>query len=299
MGTEFWWFYDAVLVMIILYTIYSCAKRGGRRILILICGYIIAVLLGSAGSAFLTDPIYSSSVKDSEVHKLEQILKTYDPAQALAKTLDRQDFSTTFDAQEIAAIFQDEEDIPAALTRYVNKESGYDAVTQEKMLTLAVESFRDSMRTEIDKQFPVYAEEAFSQTITEHPEYYVQTMQKLADPQTKSAAVYIEKTYLETATRRMISTFTFLVVFCFAMGTSAAISQRRRAKSDDTGYTTPMEHVVGGFMGLLAAFVRLCILALFLKLLFMLVLQDTMVLNEATIEHTKLFRLIYEIDFIQ
>ena len=60
MGTQFWWFFDAVVICITVGFIYSAAAKGFNKGVFRLAGFTVAILAGIFGSAALQGFVYQS-----------------------------------------------------------------------------------------------------------------------------------------------------------------------------------------------------------------------------------------------
>lgn len=297
MGSQFWWFFDALVIACVLLVIFTNAKQGFRKNFIMMIGYAICALIASGTSILIAEPIYEYSVRNSNVEAFTSVVKEYDAPTEIIKCVGEASHSQDLEAVKINSYLT-----PAYSTfdqdiyNYVNKRCGYVVSTPSEFRELLRENFIEVFGEKMDKYLPSYAAKSMKNTIRENPDVYLEVMQSLyGENSVEQAAERMEDLLVKNTSMNITSMFLFLGTFLVLMSFVAMFSKRM----DERVYFnihTSVDHIAGAFMGLVEAFVILVFVAIFLKLIFTATTVDLMVLNEDTIEKTRLFRYFFAID---
>ena len=88
MGVQFWWFYDVIAVATILICLFITVKRGFLKAAVSLLGYVLALFIALSLSSSIGSSIYSKSVRESNVKKMDQALSENEFSEELAKYLE-------------------------------------------------------------------------------------------------------------------------------------------------------------------------------------------------------------------
>ena len=106
--------------------------------------------------------------------------------------------------------------------------------------------------------------------------------------------IYLEDTYVKDDCIRIINSFLFVAIFCCLMSLIAVLAKKLEPRIYFNIYPV-VDHTAGGLLGILEALMLLCLLCIFLRLLFVTASDTMLVLNEETILKSRLFRYIYQL----
>lgn len=295
MGSQFWWFYDILAVAVIVFVICVNAKRGFKKNFLIIIGYILSAVIASVTSAMLAEPVYSGLIRESNLYTFDQILSDYDGTAVIQNALDKQQYGAKFDTEKIdiylspaKADFEDE------LYRYVNRTCGYTVTTPTEFRNILRKAFIESFGGLMAKQMPLYTRLSLEDQLADNDALYVETMQHIygeTGPM-RQITIYLEDTYVKNDCIRIVNAFLFIAIFCCLMSMIALLARKLEHKFDFNIYPV-VDRTAGGLLGILEALMLLCLLCMFLRLLFVTASDTMLVLNEETILESRLFRYIY------
>lgn len=297
MGSQFWWFYDILAVALTLFIIYLNAKRGFKKNFLIIIGYVLSVVVTSVTSAMLAEPVYTWLIRESNLYAFEQVLSDYDGTAVIQDALDKQEYGARFDEKKIdiclspaKADFEDE------LYRYVNQTCDYTVTTPTEFRNILRGAFIESFGSLMAKQMPLYARLSLEDKLADNDTLYVETMQHIYGEtgSTRQITTYLEDTYVKDDCIRIINSFLFVAIFCCLMSLIAVLAKKLEHRIYFNIYPV-VDHTAGGLLGILEALMLLCLLCIFLRLLFVTASDTMLVLNEETILKSRLFRYIYQL----
>lgn len=297
MGSQFWWFYDILAVALALFIIYLNAKRGFKKNFLIIIGYVLSAVVTSVTSAMLAEPVYTWLIRESNLYAFEQVLSDYDGTAVIQDALDKQEYGARFDEKKIdiylspaKADFEDE------LYRYVNQTCDYTVTTPTEFRNILRGAFIESFGSLMAKQMPLYARLSLEDKLADNDTLYVETMQHIYGEtgSTRQITTYLEDTYVKDDCIRIINSFLFVAIFCCLMSLIAVLAKKLEPRIYFNIYPV-VDHTAGGLLGILEALMLLCLLCIFLRLLFVTASDTMLVLNEETILKSRLFRYIYQL----
>lgn len=297
MGSQFWWFYDILAVALTLFIIYLNAKRGFKKNFLIIIGYVLSVVVTSVTSAMLAEPVYTGLIRESNLYAFDQVLSDYDGTAVIQNALDKQEYGAKFDEKKIdiylspaKADFEDE------LYRYVNQTCDYTVTTPTEFRNILRGAFIESFGSLMAKQMPLYARLSLEDKLADNDTLYVETMQHIYGEtgSMRQITAYLEDTYVKDDCIRIINSFLFVAIFCCLMSLIAVLAKKLEPRIYFNIYPV-VDHIAGGLLGILEALMLLCLLCIFLRLLFVTASDTMLVLNEETILKSRLFRYIYQL----
>ena len=297
MGSQFWWFYDILAVALTLFIIYLNAKRGFKKNFLIIIGYVLSVVVTSVTSAMLAEPVYTGLIRESNLYAFDQVLSDYDGTAVIQNALDEQEYGARFDEKKIdiylspaQADFEDE------LYRYVNQTCDYTVTTPTEFRNILRGAFIESFGSLMAKQMPLYARLSLEDKLADNDTLYVETMQHIYGEtgSMRQITAYLEDTYVKDDCIRIINSFLFVAIFCCLMSLIAVLAKKLEPRIYFNIYPV-VDHIAGGLLGILEALMLLCLLCIFLRLLFVTASDTMLVLNEETILKSRLFRYIYQL----
>ncbi|MDE5563993.1 MAG: hypothetical protein K2I93_02465 [Oscillospiraceae bacterium] len=74
MGTQFWWFYDILLLCVAGGTLYAAIARGFNKGIFRLVGFVAAMILGVWGSGLFQNSIYESLFREGITTSVETVL---------------------------------------------------------------------------------------------------------------------------------------------------------------------------------------------------------------------------------
>ena len=296
MGSQFWWFYDILAVALTLFIIYLNAKRGFKKNFLIIIGYVLSVVVTSVTSAMLAEPVYTGLIRESNLYAFDQVLSDYDGTAVIQNALDKQEYGAKFDEKKIdiylspaKADFEDE------LYRYVNQTCDYTVTTPTEFRNILRGAFIESFGSLMAKQMPLYARLSLEDKLADNDTLYVETMQHIyGETGSMRQITDLEDTYVKDDCIRIINSFLFVAIFCCLMSLIAVLAKKLESRIYFNIYPV-VDHIAGGLLGILEALMLLCLLCIFLRLLFVTASDTMLVLNEETILKSRLFRYIYQL----
>ena len=297
MGSQFWWFYDILAVALTLFIIYLNAKRGFKKNFLIIIGYVLSVVVTSVTSAMLAEPVYTGLIRESNLYAFDQVLSDYDGTAVIQNALDKQEYGAKFDEKKIdiylspaKADFEDE------LYRYVNQTCDYTVTTPTEFRNILRGAFIESFGSLMAKQMPLYARLSLEDKLADNDTLYVETMQHIYGEtgSMRQITAYLEDTYVKDDCIRIINSFLFVAIFCCLMSLIAVLAKKLESRIYFNIYPV-VDHTAGGLLGILEALMLLCLLCIFMRLLFVTASDTMLVLNEETILKSRLFRYIYQL----
>ena len=119
MGVQFWWFYDVIAVATILICLFITVKRGFLKAAVSLLGYVLALFIALSLSSSIGSSIYSKSVRESNVKKMDQALSENEFSEELAKYLESLGYNVKVDRDKLTGIYIKGEDVDENIYTYL------------------------------------------------------------------------------------------------------------------------------------------------------------------------------------
>ncbi|MFA5657749.1 MAG: CvpA family protein [Oscillospiraceae bacterium] len=292
MGIQFAWFFDVALVGVVAAYIYLGGKRGFLRTLVLLIGYVVSL----AGAYFISDisapVIYEKFVKSKAEEIVAEKILDYSIKDQIRSSLKKQGITVDIPDEEIDRIINNADDISDSLSAYLGGiTSDFSDSELSGMIDGAINV--DTILKKLKDNLPdsIYAEvEEYVGTSTEK---FTEIIKVLNNADNDERAKEITEILLMPFAVTVIRFIVFMLVFAVLMVIFRFISELFRKF-----YLIPIAGQINTLFGAVLGFGQglfiIFVVTLVIKIIIAIAGNDLMVINEATIEKTKLFKIIYD-----
>ncbi|MCR4646770.1 MAG: hypothetical protein K5695_15400 [Oscillospiraceae bacterium] len=284
MGTQFWWFFDAVVVCVAIGFIYSAAAKGFNKGVFRLAGFVLAMLLGLLGSAGLQGFVYQSLFRASIEDAITSVVsdEEWDIFQAASEQLaiSAPDDSTP-DPEEFDRIFQE--------------------VSSGDAQTIYPDWFISSVcevtEAALVKQRRPHAAERMAVLYDTAHDYkgfctIVTVLHTHSDPQ--PAVSTIEETLYRPGYLRMIRMALLLIIGAAILLIFGIISAMAGSLEEQM-HLGKSNHVLGVLVGIVETAGILLFFIAAVRMIIIMTDGQMLVFNPETIGETKLFRYLYDL----
>ena len=298
MNTFFWWIFDALVIIICATVIYSNAKRGVTKVLLLGVGYFIAALSASLVSMAMAPVLYNSVSQETTVSAIEHANRHFDLTASITGAVNAADLGITCDKGTIRSILEKEKNetdqVPAEIYRYIrSKYDGKELITMEQVRTLLKDAVIRDYGKQLDDYLPAYVRTNFERKMEQDQRMTGELVQMLSkQPTAAETLTYVEENFAKEPTLEVLQIFSYLILFSIVMVLAAVIAAMME-NSIFFNNTRFRERVLGGLVGIIETTVMLMLLTLVVRLLVMLGGGKLLCFNEPTIEESIIFRHFY------
>ena len=292
METGFWGIFDAMVIIAGIFIIYSNARRGVQKVLVMGIGYVIATVCAMFVSVPASEVVYEKVALQSDIAAIQRANKKVRLVELISGVIDQQQLGFVADRTDVREILTGENnrEFVHALYQYVNHRYRDQVPFTEEhfsvMLQNAVVNYYGGL---LGEELPEYVRLNFTNRVEEEPTLMPELVIRLF---ATGPEKYIEETYSKEPTQHVLQVFVFLILFSVIMVITAIISASLENKLFfNNSYTA--DHVYGGLIGVIEAFAVILLLTMLVRMVVMLGGGDLLCFNEPTIAQTKIFRYIY------
>lgn len=291
MGTNFWWIYDIIFAAVVIFSIYSCAKKGFSKIIILVIGCVVSIFLASFISQKSARFIYDKFVKKTSIEAVKDVLEDYSPALSVKEAVESQDYGAVLEEGRIKKILQSEDSIEM-LYEYTNQAAGDVVDTHENFKLTLTEEFSKLLAKQLGVKLPPYAARELTQKISGNDKLFVETTEMLLKSPDK-VPEYIEKNYVRQPALKLVRAFAFIICYFIFMMLIRVVIYKTFNLGLLNGYDK-LDRFVGGVFGIIQAGALLIITAIIVKMMIQIAESDNSFLSYETVEKTRLFRYVFD-----
>ncbi len=297
MTTQFWWVFDAILVLVAGYFIYSNARRGVSKVIVVCIGYIIATVAGSLLSAAAAPGLYEVMARESNIEAIVDMNRNFNAAKALTDAVNEQNYGMDLEESKTEAFLlpPDTADFVTNLHKHIVRKAGYEPVTELRFHYLMRDAFSAYYSELMLDELPDYAAANFREALAQDSTVMYTIIENMysATMSARSMAVYVEDTFVKEPTIEVFRIFIYLILFSIIMVFAALIASMLENRIFFNIYPAT-EHVMGGFIGLIEAGMMVVLMTVATRLAILLGGGTFLFFNEETVMASKLFSFFYE-----
>ena len=287
---------DVLVVAIVIYVIYSNAKRGFGKVLVFGIGYVVATLLASAISTIGAPAFYEGVAREANISAVESVNERVNFGQIFTDAINESDLGVRLNGSKVRNQLEDYSngDFDERLYNYMQSEGGDILVNREQFRELLTKAFIRGYGEKLQEWLPEYVHSAFEKRAKEDPQFMRDMVREFYDDRQSAGerAEKLEDLFSADITTEMIQIFMYLILFSLFMVFAAIIASLVQQKIFFNIKSTT-DHVAGAFIGILEAGSMLVLLTLIVRLLVILGAGKFMFFNDSQIENTFLFSILY------
>ena len=296
MKSELWWIFDALIIILGGYVIFSNAKRGMTKVFVMAIGYIVSTILASVLSAAAATPLYKSVARSTNLIALEAVYNHVDLTDVFVKALEEKQYGFVVKPEFIAKTLNGEncEDFEDIFYNYANESSGAVVSDKESFNRMLRDAFVKAYSKELNDRMPRYVRRNFVDQVSNNPSLMRQIVvenfnERHSDEQ---HAELMEDLFSEEPSTQVLQIFIYLIIFSILMVISAVLAAVLQNKIFFNLHDG-VDHALGGLLGVLEAGATVILVTFIIYLIIMLSGNSLHLINEATVQESKVFSFFY------
>ena len=279
MGTQFWWFFDVLIISAAGVILYSAAAKGVRRGLLRFFGLLFAVVIGFFGSHMLKEEVYSRLFYDRIQSALVYVLddEEWDVFEASAEVLSMkaEEGEETQDAAALARIAKQQSEAP---------EPAFDEAYTDLICSV--------LEARVSRAQEPHSAETLAALCQKSPNTLKAILSALLEENYPLAAQQIEVTLYRPGYVSLVRMGLFLGI-CLVVVILCAIISSMTKHSDEKA--SERDQVAAIPMGIVEAACVLLMIVVATRFLVTITDGKMLVFDPETIAHTKIFRHLYDL----
>ncbi len=295
METQFWWFYDVIAVVVVAISLYIGGRKGILKSAVTFISCILGILLAVPMSSAVSESIYKTTIRDSNISKLDKSLIDVEISSYLGNSLENMGYNVIVNTEKIDEILSSDKDVDEQLYKYLNNINGKVVDNEVNFRTNLNECYSAVMEKLISEDMSKYAVATASRKIIEGGTDFGNLLKMIkTGEQRKEVAKIISDDYVADAYRNVIRLLVclivFVVVFIIGLLTAKSITGGQRESYESTG-----SHIAGGVCGIFSGAGILFMIAVILRLYSVMGNNEMLFFSNKAIDKTFIFRYAYNI----
>ncbi len=292
MNSNFWWIYDIIFIAAAVLSIYSCAKKGFSKIVILVVGCVVSIFLASFVSSRCSEFIYEKFVRQSSIDAVKETMEEYVPALSVKDAIESQDYGVVLDEGKVDKILRSEDPVEM-LYEYTNQAAGAVVGTPEEFTNALTTGFSERFARQLGVGLPPYVLRELTEKLPGNYDLFVETTTKILKSP-GNVPEYIEKNYIREPAMKLVSAFVFVISYFIFMLIIRVVVYRTVSLGLLNGYDR-LDRIVGGVFGIVQAAVLLVIIAVIVRILIHVAESKDSFISYEAVEKTKLFKYAFDL----
>lgn len=294
MGSQFWWFYDVIVVAVALVCIFIGSRKGVMKGVFGFVSVIIAAVLAYVISGAVGDTVSSGLVCESNAKKISESIDESTFMTKYINYLENMGYSVSIDENKLGAALDKGEEMEEAVVFYLNSVNGHSLDKKEVLLEKMHEGYGIILSDIVSKSLNEFAAVKTKEIISEKPEMMVELIPMLRDEeQLYQASLYISKNMAAPAYNIIGRLVSYLVIFAvIALGLLLGINAFFSHKEVDA--IGVVSHVAGGIFGLFTAAGIVFAIAVWVRVSAITGNNEMLFFNNDVVEKSYLFKYFYD-----
>lgn len=294
MGSQFWWFYDVIVVAVALVCIFIGSRKGVMKGVFGFVSVIIAAVLAYVISGAVGDTVSSGLVCESNAKKISESIDESTFMTKYINYLENMGYSVSIDENKLGAALDKGEEMEEAVVFYLNSVNGHSLDKKEVLLEKMHEGYGIILSDIVSKSLNEFAAVKTKEIIAEKPEMMTELIPMLRDEeQLYQASLYISKNMAAPAYNIIGRLVSYLVIFAvIALGLLLGINAFFSHKEVDA--IGVVSHVAGGIFGLFTAAGIVFAIAVWVRVSAITGNNEMLFFNNDVVEKSYLFKYFYD-----
>ena len=292
MGSQFWWFYDVIVVAAVLVCMFVTAKKGLMRAAISLVGYALSIGIALSASSSVANSFYEGSIRASNIKKLDYNISNGDFYSDFANYLDNLGYDLSVDSVRLEKICTSEKDIDGSIYEYLNNINNRVVDPEGIFMDKLHEGYASLISGLVSKQLSEYSAEYAAEQIRKKPSTIYKYMRLVREPDFKEpAAEYIVDSYLEKPYKtqiRLVCLMLLMIVFIIITLFIETVANKKD-HIEDSIVTKTMSGLIGVFKGAVIVF----LIAVMVRLYVVLGSNKMLFFNHEAIDNSYIFKYVY------
>lgn len=297
MASDFWWVFDALVVVIAIGVIVSNAKKGLTKVFVLCMGYLIATVVAAFASAAAAPSLYETVARPSNMAAIEEVNDSIDVAQCFKDAIDEHKYGAVLSKKKIEQYLAppNTAKFDKNLYYYVNEECGYQSTeTLMEFKQILTDAFVDEYCSQLEERLPGYFCASFTQQMNSNPALINTVLEQLykVNNSSEDSAGYIEDNFGAEPTTECFRIFVYIIIFSIVMIIAGIIANATKYRIY-FNVLTGTDRFLGALLGFIEAAAVVIITTLVIRLIVLIGGGEFMCFNEETISQTYIYKYIY------
>ena len=249
--------------------------------------------MGSINSDASAEPTYDSVLSNQIVANVEEVLDKHSVASSICDRIKKDTFGVVISQDKLSKVVASSGSLYNAINGKDNE-----FLSMDKINTLLGESVEDAISSPLKNVLPSPAVDYMINSLKSNSDLLYTTVPILLQDN-KSAAEYIEQTFIKPIVLYIIKMAIFFVVFLIVMIIVKIISKTIENNDSLPTIAVASDRLLGAILGIAEGMILLILISVVVKLLVYSSGGTSEIFSSEVIQSTKLFKTIYNLDIIK
>lgn len=297
MDTEYWWFYDLFILVTILLCAYSGYKKGFAKVIVMMIGYIAIVILSVFIGNTVGPVVYEKYVKQVMVDSVKNIVDEYNFETEFQKVMKEVVPDIDFKGTEIDEFIMDNsKNVSEDLYQLYLRKNSLTFYSEKEFNEKINENLNKTIANSFNTGMPAFVEKEIKKATQKNNNLLLDTFKVITGNYTK-AAEYIEEKYVRSITVKLLKAFIYLISFLILSLVLQFVEKIIR-ESHSIPVLGSADSLFGAILGIIQALAITILISLVIKFVISLSINEIPIFNSNTINQTKIFKHIYDLNEI-
>jgi uncharacterized membrane protein required for colicin V production len=291
MGGNFWWIFDAVVVVSAVLCVIHCAGKGFSKIIVTAIGCVASFAIAWMISKSAADMVYEKVFMKGNIEAVRIATEDYNPEDVIKMIIENNELSGVLSNEKIKNILEGEDSLEK-LYNYANSEASNILDTKDGFEKNIINEFAKVFSSQVGANLPPYVAEGILSNISGNKEMFLSTVDMIMTNSDRLPE-HIEENYIRKPAKRIVSATIFLIVFFVLMTIIILVANKSGKFGLLNGYDR-LDKFAGGVLGCIEAISIIMIFAFIVKIIINISSDNNSFINVNTIEKTLLFKHFYK-----
>jgi len=297
LDTEYWWFYDLFILVTILLCAYSGYKKGVAKVIVMMIGYIAIVILSVFIGNTVGPVVYEKYVKQVMVDSVKNIVDEYNFETEFQKVMKELVPDIDFKGTEIDEFIMDNsKNVSEDLYQLYLRKNSLTFYSEKEFNEKINENLNKTIANSFNTGMPAFVEKEIKKATQKNNNLLLDTFKVITGDSTK-AAEYIEEKYVRSITVKLLKAFIYLISFLILSLVLQFVEKIIR-ESHSIPVLGSADSLFGAILGIIQALAITILISLVIKFVISLSINEIPIFNSNTINQTKIFKHIYDLNEI-
>ena len=294
MASQLYWFYDALIIGIMLVCLYIGAKRGFLRSVVFVALVVASIVISWIGAEIASPIIYDNLIKDAVVSGLSETSEDTDPSEVTMEAISEGDYGVEMSDSELGNILSSTGDF---FDNIANEMKNNGAVSDtEEIKTEVEESVVEKMLTSLLGGF--VSNDLINEmlvSIEGTTEGIDNVLSVFISGDKQETARITEERLVAPIIKGLLKMVIWLVLMLLFRLIISPVSEAFKSVNK-IPLIGPVNSLFGAVLGAVEGIIFIYALALVIRLAVYLTDGSLMFINNQTIELTRIFKIFYNLD---
>lgn len=291
------WFYDIIIIAIIVISYYLGSRKGFVKMLLVLAGYVVACIGAYFISDIASESVYNKMLKSKVEQTVYSNVENINFKEELKKELKEKGIEADLSDSELDSILNNTNDISGKLAETLKKKNSALNIEDVKEKTSGIFS-QNSVLKSIEGKVPDKLYNEIKTYFSENGNTADELISAMNNPDENERAKEITELAVKPIVLSFVRYLLFIICFIILLIVLKIVIKMICKVVDIVPIISGANKFFGGIIGLAQGILLIFVLVMAIKLWVGFSSGDMLFFNSETIEKTKIFKQIYNINLL-